>query len=114
MMSESPESKTLKMIIPQLKEKMIKSRLEYLGAEYKILNFLHNSKDILLKKFWINMIRYIHNFIDDLDIYLQTLEKLVSEHDATLTQIFYEATKEYQEQMKQKEDIVRKAFDYFQ
>ncbi|MCP8323572.1 MAG: hypothetical protein L6N96_05280 [Candidatus Methylarchaceae archaeon HK02M2] len=107
-MSESPEKKTIKRIIPHLEKKVLKSKEEYFGVIEIIMAQIEKSRDIRFKTVWTNALSYAMRTFEDYNFYIQTLETLTSEYDQTFIKIFEEANREYKEQINQKEEEIKK------
>lgn len=125
-MSEAPETKVLKEILPQIKIKALKSQILLL-EETKL--FFELMEKITLKsldypsqgtvsvedfKLMMTFIsstlsslnNSIRRTIDDNDLYTDIIEKLAKEYDSTLTGIFEQVKRSFEESQQNKKKSV--------
>jgi len=129
-MSEIPERRVLKGILAKLKTKTISEEKYFQNQTQSTLGFLAKSHQQALQ--WkkerknnisvdshLNIV-YTHveqvgdlihasiEVLEDMKLYIDSLEKYSTELDKTLSDIFEQAKKQAEEQIKQQEEFVKK------
>jgi len=128
-MSEIPERKVLKQVLSNLKTKTISSQDSFkksLGRQMQIFDAAEQSAEKLNQLQKDASSKRIHEIVstlqdvfartavealgllDDLRIYIESLESYSTELDKTLSDIFEQARKQAEEQMKQQEELMKK------
>lgn len=129
-MSEMPERKVLKDILVKLKAKAITSMKNYLELAKSTQEiFAFNLKEAreysneragdqaafgiftmssILDSQVHSLIRYSISLLDDMQLYMESLEKYSGELDKTLWDAIEQAKKKAEEQMKEQEEIMKR------
>jgi len=129
-MAEVPERRVLKDILAKLKAKTISEEKYFQQQTQSILNLFTKSHEqaLLWKKERKNsisvdshlntvytlfeqlsdLIRGSTDVLEDMKLYIDSLEKYSSELDKTLSDIFEQAKKQAEEQIKQQEELTKK------
>lgn len=134
-MSEMPERKVLKEILLRLKARTLTAESQYRTASSSFLKIYEEAHErfvedtkveqddppeiVQLKLKLQDVLRIIYerfyglfslsiNMCDDLKLYIDSLETYSTELDKTLTDIFEQAKKAAEEQIKQQEEIMKR------
>ena len=126
-MSKLPERKALKEILIDLKSKTLTSEQRYKQLETEIIDLFENCEREVLKltqkrKDLIGLVSiveslrlHLRNFVsnsnttlEDMQLYIKSLERYSTELDKTLTDIIKEAEKLANEQIKQQKELMKR------
>jgi len=136
-MSETPQRNVLKEMLMKLKAKVIDSQKMFFGLSITMsatqTQTLKESLDSVLKmpegeakttalltlslfNSWNQNLNLLNTnivaLINDMNLYIETLERYSAELDNTLTKIFEEAKRMAEEQLKQQEELKKKEPSY--